>query len=80
MSETLGGLVDKLTVVNLKLWFTQDQVHQAAQQGEGVGPETVAKLHSLNIHRNQLMSEIDICLAEAVQSGEAEVDPRPKIY
>lgn len=80
MAETLGGLVDKLTVVNLKLWFTQDRVHQAAKNGDGVDAEVVAKLHSLNIQRNSLMSEIDLCLAEAVQSGEAEVDPRPKIY
>lgn len=79
MAETLGSLVDKLSVVNLKLWFTQDVVHKAAKTNDGVNAETVARLHSLNLQRNSLMTEIDICLAEAVQSGEAEVDPRHKL-
>lgn len=80
MAETLGSLVDKLTVVNLKLWHSQDKVHQAARNGDGVDSETVARLHSLNLQRNGLMTEIDVLLAEAVQSGDVEVDPRPKIY
>jgi len=54
-------------------------VHKAAKAGEGLEAETVARLHSLNLQRNALMTEIDVCLAEAVQSGEAEVDPRPKL-
>lgn len=79
MSETLGGLVDKLTITNLKLWFVQEKVHHAAQVGDGLESETVAKLHTLNLQRNSLMSEIDIILAKAVESGTAEVDPRIKI-
>lgn len=80
MADTLGSLVDKLITCNLKLWFTQDKLHQAARHGDGLDGETVAKLHSLNLSRNALQTEIDMCLAEAVQSGEADVDPRPKIY
>jgi hypothetical protein len=79
MSETLGGLVDKLTITNLKLWFVQDRVHEAAKNGEGLDPETVARLHTLNLQRNSLMSEIDMTFAEGVQSGEADVDPRVKL-
>ena len=79
MADTLGSLVDKLTVTNLKVWFLQDRLHKAAQAGEGLDAETVAGLHALNLKRNQLASEIDMCLADAVQSGEVEVDPRPKL-
>lgn len=79
MSETLGGLVDKLITNNTKLWFTQAKAHDAAQKGEGLDAETVARLHSLNLMRNELMSEIDVLLAKAVESGQADVDPRIKI-
>lgn len=79
MAETLGGLVDRLTITNLKLWFVQDMVHHAAQAGDGLDADTVAKLHSLNLQRNSLMTEIDILLAKAVESGTSDVDPRIKI-
>ena len=79
MAETLGSLVDKLCICNLKLYATQDVVHGAAAAGEGLDPETVAKLHTLNLQRNRLMTEIDHLLADAVASGHAEVDPRIKI-
>ena len=79
MSDTLGGLVDKLITNNTKLWHVQDAVHSAAAAGEGLDADTVAKLHSLNLQRNRLMSEIDKTLADAVKTGKAEVDPRVKI-
>lgn len=79
MSDTLGSLVDKLITNNTKLWYVQDAVHNAAAAGEGLDADTVAKLHSLNLQRNRLMSEIDKCLADAVESGRAEVDPRIKL-
>lgn len=79
MADTLGGVVDKLIVTNIKLWFTQAVVHDAAKAGEGVDAETVAKLHSLNLTRNRLMTEVDMLLADAVHSGEVEVDPRFKL-
>lgn len=79
MAETLGSLCDKLCICNLKLYNVQDVVHSAAAAGEGLDPDTVAKLHSLNLLRNRLMTEIDMCLADAVSSGTAEVDPRIKL-
>jgi hypothetical protein len=80
MSETLGTLVDKLCITNLKLWQVQDKVHKAAQAGEGLDQETVARLHALNLQRNELMSEVDMCLAKAVESGAADIDPHIKIF
>lgn len=80
MAETLGSLVDKLSIINIKLWFTQDVVHKAGEAREGVPADVVMRLHQLNLQRNALMSEIDNTLAEAVQSGEVQVDPRYKIY
>lgn len=79
MADTLGGLVDKLSITNLKLWFIQDKVHGAAKSGQGLDADTVAKLHALNLQRNGLMTEIDACMSEAIRTGEVEVDPRVKI-
>ena len=80
MAETLGTLVDKLTVTNLKLWFVQDRVHQAARDSEGLDLETVKKLDRLNMQRNQLMAEIDMVLSKAVETGTAEVNHQDKVY
>lgn len=80
MAETLGTLVDKLCTTNQKLWAVQDKVHKAAQEGEGLDPETVSKLHALNLQRNQLMAELDVLLSKAVETGTAEINPQVKIF
>lgn len=72
MAETLGSLVDKLSICNIKLFHVQDIVHKAARTNEGIDAETVAKLHALNSQRNKLMVEID-------EMGGGEVDPRIKM-
>ena len=67
MAETLGELVDKLCVANLKLWHIQAWVHEVqecakeqfiAQKPEDVH-EKIRQLGVLNKQRNALMSEID---------------------
>jgi hypothetical protein len=79
VSETLGSLVDKLSIVNCKLYMVQDVMHQAAKEGKGVEADTVKKVTTLNFQRNQLMFEIDVILNESIRDGRANVDPRIKI-
>lgn len=79
MAETLGSLVDKLTIVNLKLWFVQDQVHKCAASGADLPAEKAQQLTALNLQRNGLMSEIDALLRDAIDSGVVPVDPRVKL-
>lgn len=66
MPESLGSLIDRLTVTNLKLW-------EAVEEQKGIrGPEDCAdavrmwelneRLLSLNAKRNALVKEIDQCL------------------
>jgi hypothetical protein len=78
MSETLGSLVDKLSIVNLKLWFIQDRLQQAAATDKNLDSKDAQMLVALNRQRNQLATEIDQCLDQAVKSGHAEIDLRPK--
>ena len=78
MSETLGSLVDKLSIVNQKLWVIQDKVHWAADHAGGLDPDTTKKLKDLNHQRNRLMTELDELLDRSIKAGRAEVDERPK--
>jgi hypothetical protein len=79
VSETLGGLVDRLVVLNIKTWFAQEALYEAANAGRGLTPEETARLATLNLERNKAMTAIDQCLAAAVESGTAEINPRIKI-
>jgi hypothetical protein len=79
MSETLGSLVDKLSICNLKLWFVQEKTHRAAREGSGLDAETVRRLNDLNLQRNSLMNEIDGLLNVSIQQGHARFEPRIKI-
>lgn len=51
MAETLGSLCDKLTIVKLKQWHSQEE----------------QRLSSLALQQNQLQNEIDQFMADAVQ-------------
>ena len=64
MLESLGSLLDRLVIVNLKIWHLQDWVHRV----EGMTPqdfsqrnpqEKIGALARLNKERNALMGEID---------------------
>ena len=50
MAETLGSLCDKLTIVKLKQWHSEDP----------------ARRESLRVHEEQLRAEIDSFVAQAV--------------
>lgn len=79
MADTLGSLVDKLSICNTKLFAVQEVVHNAAAAGDGLDSDIVKKLHVLNSQRNKLITEIDLTHAAAVQSGKVEVDHRIKL-
>lgn len=53
MAETLGSLCDKLTIVKLKQWHSEDS----------------ARLQSLEVQQRQLCSEIDEFVAGAVSGA-----------
>lgn len=87
MAETLGSLVDKLCVTNLKLWHVQEDVYRYQKMSREEYEQVPAaeskqawdRLAQLNLDRNALMTEIDECFAEAVRTGKARVDARVKI-
>lgn len=79
MPRSLGDLADRLSITNIKLFMVQDKVNAAAAAGTPLDAATTRQLVSLNRQRNVLMTEIDEVLAQAVQTGVVDVDPRPKL-
>jgi cell division protein FtsB len=69
--ETLGNLVDKLTVVNLKIWHLEEIAHdQNASDSEVATAKR--KIDVLNLQRHALIEEFDTLLQE-VLSGKKKV-------
>jgi len=55
--DTLGNLIDKLTIVNLKIWKYED-VKRSSDDDKTIADAT-RKTNVLNQQRNDLIQEID---------------------
>lgn len=66
--ETIGSVIDQLTVVNLKLYHIEDQARDEAITGNKL-KELNRKRNDLNVQRSMLKDQIDSMLNEAVKSG-----------
>jgi cell division protein FtsB len=77
--ETLGELVDKLTVVNLKLWHFEETAHRP-EAGDKEVADAKRAINSLNNERAELIQEIDEYLLEASRSGSVKIRPQFKRY
>jgi hypothetical protein len=84
MAETLGSLVDKLTICDLKIWHCHEKLF-----GEEAAPQSPAELHelatksvSLQSQRERLVDELNEWIARAVAEPQAAVltDPKNKVY
>ena len=63
--ETIGNLIDKLTIVNLKIWACED-VKREATDDKTIADAT-RKTNILNPQRNDLIQEIDEMILGLVQ-------------
>ena len=79
MAETLGSLVDKLTIANIRLWHLEDTRRDLSLPGR----ERLAaadKIAIVNQERNDLMDEIDEFLSRALRGKAKLRAPKLKIY
>lgn len=79
MAETLGSLIDKLTVCNVRIWHLIDKHRdQSLPDKERLAAADAAD--RVNRQRSRLIDEIDRFLADAV-AGEVKVltDPKEKL-
>jgi hypothetical protein len=90
MSDTLGGLIDKLFTIDTKMWVNQDLLYEirrmsfdeykikyfADEEGAEKLWECLQKACDLNIQRNQLIDEIDLRIIDIVKDAQAgkEID------
>ena len=87
MADSLGSLIDKLSIVQIKLFNTQQHIIDwnklTREEFEAIGYEKLRKvcldLNSLNMERSGLIREIDQTLDAAVRSGKVKVDERVKL-
>jgi len=86
MADTLGGLIDKLFTIDMKMWNNQEFIYEIrrmtfeeykakyfSENGAQILWESLQKACDLNVQRNQLIDEIDEKVVEmvgAAQSGE----------
>ena len=83
MADTLGGLVDKLITIDMKMWTNQEFLHEVrrmtfqefcqrfattVEQKKSLY-DSVKKCCDLNYQRNQLIDEIDEKILEIVRAG-----------
>lgn len=61
--DTFGNLIDKLTIVNLKIWKYEDIKRDSTDDSEIA--DATRKTNTLNQQRNDLIQEIDEMLIEA---------------
>jgi len=79
MAETLGSLVDKLSIKNLRYWHL-DEDSQARDASDPQKQELMAKMELVDRQRKELLVEIDAFLNSAL-AGEVRIrDEKVKLY
>ena len=79
MAETLGSLIDKLSIKNLRYWHL-DEVMQAKDVSGSQVKELKAKMELVDCQRKELLGEIDDFLSAALK-GEVRIrDEKVKLY
>ena len=88
MADTLGGLIDKLITIDMKMWNNQEFLYEVRRMGFDEFEkkftttskdrlslfESIKKCCDLNVQRNQLIDEVDEKIIEIVRSATAGKD------
>ena len=71
MADTIGSLIDKLTVTNIRIWFAEDIKRNASASDEEIA--NACRITNIaNSYRNDLIQEIDESLNDIVIAGKAQ--------
>lgn len=81
-TETLGALIDKLAIVNLKLWHCQELLYGTADTPPEQRSELEEKNRSLLQQRHRLIETIDQWIEQATTdpSDMLITSPQNKLY
>lgn len=72
--ETLGNLIDKLTIANIRIWMAEDIKRNSNVTDTQIADAT-RLTNVINTLRNDLIQEIDEMFVNAIKSGSV-----PKLY
>ena len=79
MAETIGSLVDKLTIANIRLWSLEDRRRDVRLSDD----ERLAAADGVSVvngQRNDLIDEIDQLLARWSVGEAVKPQPKMKLY
>tara|TARA_B110000881_G_scaffold63726_1_gene55179 strand:+ start:131 stop:604 length:474 start_codon:yes stop_codon:yes gene_type:complete len=79
MAETLGSLIDKLSIKNLRYWHL-DEDSQARVASDPQNQELMAKMELVDRQRKELLEEIDAFLTSALAGKVRIRDEKVKLY
>lgn len=85
MSDTLGGLIDKLITIDMKMWNNQEMLYEirrmtldefrekyfSTTEGCELLHECLKKCCDLNVQRNVLIDEVDEKVVEMIESSQS---------
>lgn len=87
MADTLGGLIDKLFTIDMKMWNNQEILYEIRRMtfeqfkqkyftdnGAQLLWECLKKVCDLNVQRNQLIDEIDKTIINIIKDGKTNED------
>lgn len=69
--ETIGNLIDKLTVVNIRIWMAEDIKRSPTASDADIASATRIT-NVANQQRNDLIQEIDEHINHMVKTGEVQ--------
>lgn len=69
--DTIGNLIDKLTVVNIRIWFAEDIKRDKTASDKKIA-DACRITNISNSQRNDLIQEIDERINEMVSTGEIQ--------
>jgi len=69
--ETIGNLIDKLTIANLRIWNAEDKKRDTKASDKDIADATRVT-NIVNSQRNDLIQEIDERLNHLVSTGELQ--------
>jgi hypothetical protein len=79
MAETLGSLIDKLSIKNLRYWHL-DEDSQTRVASDPQKQELMAKMELVDRQRKELLEEIDAFLTSALAGKVRIRDEKVKLY
>lgn len=74
MAETIGNLIDKLTVVNIRIWMAEDIKRNSDSTDNDIA-KACRITNIANSQRNDLIQEIDERINYMIKTGDI-----PKLY